>query len=91
MCLAWEHIGLAGQEVGKAYPTAGVPYPTTTEETKAPEGGAGKARLSDGAETEQPNPSPLRRKVARCGVDPTLGRPDPVTAPGDVSGGAGAI
>jgi hypothetical protein len=89
-CLAWEHAGLAGQKVGKADPAAGVPDPTMTEATKAPEGGAGEAWLSNGAETERPNPPWLRHEADRCRADLVLGRSDLVTVPGDVRWG-GAV
>jgi hypothetical protein len=89
--LARKHAGLVGQEVGKTDPAAGVPYPTATEATKVPEGGAGETRLSDGAEAERPNPLQLRHEVSRCEVDSPLRRPDPMTAPGDTRGRAGAI
>jgi hypothetical protein len=89
--LAWKHADLVGQEVGKTDPAAGVPDPTMTEAAKAPEGGAGEARLSDGAEAERPNPLQLRHEVARCKVDSPLRRPGPMTAPGDTRGEASAI
>jgi hypothetical protein len=49
--LAWKLTNLAGQEVGEVDPAAGFPDPMTTEETKAPEGGAGEARLPNSAAT----------------------------------------
>jgi hypothetical protein len=90
--LAWKLTNLAGQEVGEVDPAAGFPDPMTTEETKAPEGGAGEARLPNSAATVRPNPPRLWRKAARQReavgvVDPMLGRPDPATAAGDVRAG----
>jgi hypothetical protein len=50
--LAWKLTDLAGQEVGEVDPAVGVPDPTMTEATKAPEGGAGEARLPEDGATQ---------------------------------------
>jgi hypothetical protein len=71
--------------VGKADPATGGLDSTTSEVTKASEGGAGDARLSDGAMIVQPNPPRLRREA-----DPVLGRLDLATAPRDTRSRGGS-